>query len=68
MMYTIDIHVEVDATAFPYELKNIEIAELVVESAVGCSLQDLFETVSMKDVSINPTPGDVERDWDTLLS
>jgi len=68
MMYTIDIRIEVDATAFPCELKNIELAELVVESAVGCSLQDLFETVSMKDVSINPTSGDVERDWDSLLS
>lgn len=67
MLYTIDIRIEVDAAAFPDELKNIELAELVVESTVGCSLQDVFETVSMKEVSIRSAPGNMEQDWDALL-
>jgi hypothetical protein len=68
MLYTIDIRIEVDATAFPYELKNIELAELVVESTVGCSLQDVFETVNMKEVTIKSAPENKDQDWDALLT
>jgi hypothetical protein len=67
-MYNISIRVEVDTGVFPNELKNAELAELVVESAVGCALQNLFTTVTIKEVSISPSPRDVERDWDALLS
>lgn len=66
--YTINILVEVDAALLPYELKNIEMAEMVVESVVGCSLEGLFATVTMKEVKISPSPREVERDWDALLS
>jgi hypothetical protein len=68
IMFIINIHVEVDAAMLPYELQNIELAELVVESAVGCSLERLFPTVNIKEVSIKPSPREVERDWDALLS
>lgn len=67
-MYNINIRVEVDTGVFPNELKNTELAELVVESAVGCVLQNLFTTVTIKEVSISPSPRDGERDWDALLS
>jgi len=68
MLYTIDIRIEVDAAAFPYELENIELAELVVESTVGCSLQDVFETVNMKEVTIRSAPENKDQDWDALLA
>jgi hypothetical protein len=68
MLYTIDIRIEVDAAAFPYELKNIDLAELVVESTVGCSLQDVFETVNMKEVTIRSAPENKDQDWDALLA
>jgi hypothetical protein len=68
IMYTINIRVEVDAALFPYELKNIELAEMVVEGAVGCSLEPLFATVTMKEVKISQSPREVERDWDALPS
>ena len=64
----LNIRVEVAGAVLPYELKNIELAELVVESAVGCSLENLFAIVCMKEVSISPSSGEVERDWDALLS
>jgi hypothetical protein len=66
--YTIKIHIEADATVFPYELKNIELAEIVVEGAVACSLQGLFTEVIMKEVTISRSPREVEQDWDALLS
>jgi len=67
-MYTIKIHVEADAAVFPYELKNTELAELVVEGAVACSLENLFTSVTIKEVSISRSSRDVEQDWDALLS
>jgi len=66
-MYTIKIHVEVDAAVFPYELKNTELAEFVVEGAVGCSLENLFTSVNIKEVSITPSSRETEQDWDALL-
>ena len=66
--YTIQIHVEADASVLPYELKNTVLVEMIVESAVGCSLQDLYTEVIMKDVTISRSPREVEQDWDTLLS
>lgn len=68
MLYTIDIRIEVDAAAFPFELKTIEQAELVVESTVGCSLEDVFETVNMKEVTIRSAPDNKDQDWDALLA
>jgi hypothetical protein len=69
-MYTINIRIKVDAVVFPYQLRNTELVELVVESAVGCALQNLFATVDIKDISMSPASEDeeVERDWDALLS
>lgn len=66
--YTIQILIEADASVLPYELKNTVLVEMIVESAVGCSLQDLYTEVTMKDVTISRSPREVEQDWDTLLS
>ena len=66
--YTIQIHIEADASVLPYELKNTEAVEMIVESAVGCSLEGLYTEVIMKDVTISRSPREVEQDWDTLLS
>ena len=64
--YTIKIHIEADASVLPYELKNTEAVELIVESAVGCSLENLYTSVAL-EVNINPSPRDIEQDWDALL-
>ena len=66
--YTIKIHIEADASVLPYELKNTGAVELIVEAAVGCSLQGLFTEVIMKEVTISRSPREVEQDWDALLS
>ena len=66
--YTIKIHIEADASVLPYELKNTGAVELIVEAAVGCSLQDLFTEVIMKEVTISRSPREIEQDWDALLS
>jgi len=66
--YTIKIHIEADASVFPYELKNTRLAEIVVEGAVACSLEGLFTEVIMKEVTISRSPREVEQDWDALLS
>jgi len=66
--YTIQILIEADASVLPYELTNTGHVEMIVESAVGCSLQDLYTEVIMKDVTISRSPREVEHDWDTLLS
>ena len=50
----------------PYELKNTGVVELIVESAVGCSLGDLYTSVAL-EVNIDPSPRDIEQDWDALL-
>ena len=64
--YTIQIHIEADASVLPYELKNTGVVELIVESAVGCSLGDLYTSVAL-EVKIDPSPRDIEQDWDALL-
>jgi hypothetical protein len=66
--YTIQIHIEADASVLPYELKNTGAVELIVEAAVGCSLQGLFTEVIMKEVTISRSPREIEQDWDALLS
>ena len=66
-MYEIIIHAHVDAAGFPYELTNIELTELAVESAVGCALERLFAIVDMKEVTISSGSREPERDWDSLL-
>jgi len=53
---------------FPYKLENIELAELVIEDAVGCTLEKLFAIVDMKEVTVSPSSQKVEVDWDALLS
>jgi len=68
IMYDVIIRVQIDAAVLPYELKNIELAELAVEGAVGCTLEKLFPTVNMKEVTISPSSREAESDWDTLLS
>jgi hypothetical protein len=68
LMYDIIIRVQVDAAVVPYKLENIELAELVVEDAVGCTLEKLFAIVDMKEVTISPSSQKVEVDWDALLS
>ena len=67
-MYDIIIRVRVDAAMFPYELTNIELTELAVESAVGITLEKLFSSVDMKEVTINPSSRERELDLDSLLS
>jgi hypothetical protein len=67
-MYDITIRVRVDAAVFPYELKNIELTELAIESAVGITLEKLFSSVDMKEVTINPSSRERELDLDSLLS
>jgi hypothetical protein len=67
-MYDITIRARVDAAVLPYELKNIELAEMVVESAVGCTLEKLFSIVNMKGVTISLSSRELEPDWDSLLS
>ena len=64
--YTIKIHIEADASVLPYELKNTGVVELIVESVVGCSLGDLYTSVAL-EVKIDPSPRDIEQDWDALL-
>ena len=66
-MYTFNIQVEADGPLFPYELKNTGLAAIAVEGAVACSLEGLFTEVIMKEVNINPSPRDIEQDWDALL-
>ena len=67
-MYDIIIHARVDAAVLPYELKNIELTEMAIESAVGCTLEKLFSIVDMKEVAINPSSRERELDLDSLLS
>lgn len=67
-MYTLLIRAEVDAAIVSYELTHLERIELTVEGAVACTLQALFVTVDMKEVSISPSSREVERDWDSLLA
>ena len=65
--HIIKIHLEADASVLPYELKNTEAVEVIVESTVGCSLQDLYTTIDLIEVNIDPSPKDIEQDWDALL-
>ena len=67
-MYDIIIRVRVDAAEVPYELTNIELTELAVESAVGITLEKLFSSVDMKEVTITPSSRERELDLDSLLS
>jgi hypothetical protein len=67
-MYDITIRARVDAAVFPYELKNIELTEMAIESAVGCTLEKLFLIVNMREVTISPSSRELEPDWDSLLS
>ena len=67
-MYDITIRARVDATVFPYELKNIELTEMAIECAVGCTLEKLFAIVDMKEVTLNPSSRERELDLDSLLS
>jgi hypothetical protein len=67
-MYDIFIRAQVDASVFPYELKNIELTEMTVEGAVGCTLEKLFAIVNMKEVTMTPSSRELEPDWDSLLS
>ena len=67
-MYDIIIRARVDAAVFPYELKNIELTEMAIESAVGIILEKLFSIVDMKEVTINPSSRERELDLDSLLS
>jgi hypothetical protein len=67
-MYDITIRARVDAAVFPYELKNIELTEMAIESAVGIILEKLFSIVDMKEVTINPSSRERELDLDSLLS
>lgn len=67
-MYEITIRARVDAAVFPYELKNIELTEMAIEAAVGCTLEKLFSIVDMKEVAINPSSRERELDLDSLLS
>ena len=41
---------------------------MAVESAVGCTLEKLFPTVNMREVTISPSSREAESDWDALLS
>src|ERR1700730_14080261 len=52
-MYTFNIQAEADGPLFPKELKNPELAELAVEGAVACYLENLFTYVSIKNVTIS---------------
>src|SRR5947207_15981744 len=52
-MYNIQITVEAEGPLFPKELKNPELAELTVEGAVACYLENLFTYVSIKNVTIS---------------
>jgi hypothetical protein len=67
-MYDITIRARVDAAVVPYELKNIELTEMAIESAVGIILEKLFSIVDMKEVTINPSSRERELDLDSLLS
>jgi hypothetical protein len=67
-MYDITIRARVDAAVFPYELKNIELTEMAIECAVGCTLEKLFAIVDMKEVTLNPSSRERELDLDSLLS
>ena len=52
-MYNIQIQVEAEGPLFPKELKNPELAEIAVEGAVACYLENLFTYVSIKNVTIS---------------
>ncbi len=67
-MYDITIRARVDAAVVPYELKNIELTEMAIECAVGCTLEKLFAIVDMKEVTLNPSSRERELDLDSLLS
>ncbi|HJT59824.1 MAG TPA: hypothetical protein VJ761_25160 [Ktedonobacteraceae bacterium] len=67
-MYDIVIRAQVEASVVPYELKNIEVTEFMVESAVGTTLEKLFAIVTMKGVTITPSSRELEPDLDSLLS
>jgi hypothetical protein len=67
-MYDITIRARVDAAVFPYELKNIELTEMAIECAVGCTLEKLFAIVDMKEVTLDPSSRERELDLDSLLS
>ncbi len=67
-MYDITIRARVDAAVVPYELKNIELTEMAIESAVGIILEKLFSIVDMKEVTLNPSSRERELDLDSLLS
>ncbi|HLH62403.1 MAG TPA: hypothetical protein VKV20_12025 [Ktedonobacteraceae bacterium] len=67
-MYELMIRAQVDASVFPYELKNVELAEMTIEGAVACVLEKLFLVVNMREVTMTPSSREYERDWDSLLS
>ena len=67
-MYDIVIRAQVEASVVPYELKNIEVTEFMVESAVGTTLEKLFAIVTMKGVTITSSSRELEPDLDSLLS
>src|SRR5260370_39593812 len=54
-MYTFNIQAEANGPLFPHELKNTGLAEIAVEGAVACYLENLFTYVSIKNVTISRT-------------
>ncbi len=67
-MYEITIRAQIEASVVPYELKNIERTEMMVEGAVSLTLEKIFAIVNMKGVTISPSSREFEPDLDGLLS